>query len=79
MPRVIVTAGRVTNAKGSFVRGDPIDGSEADLKPLVDTGAARWAGGEPTWTLATPPAEYLERYPDGPNAALARRVLGQED
>lgn len=24
------------------------------------------------WTLSTSPAEYLEKYPDGPNAELAR-------
>lgn len=33
---------------------------------------------KPEWTLATPPDQYLERWPDGPKADLAKRVLGQE-
>lgn len=28
------------------------------------------------WTLATSPEAYLERYPDGPKAELARRIIG---
>lgn len=28
------------------------------------------------WPLKTPPAEYLERSPNGPRADLARRILG---
>lgn len=31
------------------------------------------------WHLKTSPADYLEQYPDGPNAELARRVLEQGD
>ncbi len=26
----------------------------------------------PPWTMKTDPAEYLERFPEGPNAALAK-------
>ena len=46
MARVIAN-GRITNAKGNFTRGDAIEGSEQDLKPLVDTGAAHWDDGNP--------------------------------
>lgn len=31
----------------------------------------------PEWTLKTSPEEYLERFPDGPNAELARQVLDE--
>lgn len=27
------------------------------------------------WTLSTPPEEYLERWPEGPNADLAQEIL----
>lgn len=30
------------------------------------------------WTLKSTPAEYLERYPDGPHADLARQILVAE-
>lgn len=30
------------------------------------------------WTLQMAPEEYLRRHPDGPNAALARAVLGEQ-
>jgi hypothetical protein len=30
---------------------------------------------EEEWTLATPPDLYLERYPEGPRAELAQRIL----
>lgn len=29
------------------------------------------------WPLKTSPAKYLEKNPDGPNAELARRLLGE--
>jgi hypothetical protein len=31
---------------------------------------------EDKWTLAISPEVYLERYPEGPNADLARSVIG---
>lgn len=31
------------------------------------------------WPLKTPPADYLERHPDGPNAKLARAHLAREE
>lgn len=37
------------------------------------------ATGAPKWTIKTSPKEYLEKYPDGPNADLARQVLEAED
>lgn len=37
--------------------------------------ASEWDPG-PQWTLSMSPEEYLERYPDGPNAELAHEVLG---
>lgn len=33
--------------------------------------------GPPEWPLKTSPADYLKRNPDGPNALLARRILGE--
>lgn len=33
----------------------------------------------PEWPLKTPPAEYLERSPEGPNADLAREILARAD
>ncbi len=35
-------------------------------------------GDYPGWELKIPPDKYLERYPNGPNAELARQVLQQE-
>lgn len=29
------------------------------------------------WTLKVSPEEYLEKWPNGPNADLARRILGR--
>lgn len=31
---------------------------------------------DPRWDLKSSPEDYLEQYPDGPNAALAREILG---
>lgn len=39
-------------------------------------GGQRVAGGSP-WPLKIRPEAYLERYPDGPNADLARKVLSE--
>lgn len=36
-------------------------------------------GPEEEWGLQTSPEDYLEKYPDGPNAELARQILGRED
>lgn len=30
------------------------------------------------WTLATAPEKYLEKWPEGPKAELAKKILGQE-
>jgi len=32
---------------------------------------------EPEWPLRMPPEQYVERYPSGRHAALARRVLAE--
>ena len=48
--------------------------SEGQLAALTieeEDGAA-----DSRWKLKTSPEDYLERHPDGPNAALAREVLG---
>lgn len=75
----VIARGRIVNAKGTFTRGDAIEGSEKDLRPLVDSGAARWGDDEGgAWTLSMSPEDYLERYPDGPNADLAREALSDE-
>ena len=56
---------------------------KAGTAPSFDPARAAWLEQHgyfepppPEWTLATPPEIYLERFPDGPNAELARRVLG---
>ena len=47
MATVTILAERVTHARGDSYRGDVLKGSDADLKPLVDSGAAEWADGRP--------------------------------
>lgn len=43
----------------------------------VSTGPSATADTPPpAWPLKQPPAEYLERYPEGKHAALARKVVG---
>ena len=46
--------------------------------PYEDTGAesATDNPSPPEWTLRTSPEAYLKKKPNGPNAALARKVLG---
>lgn len=55
--------GKVAGAKES--RGY----EDKEAKPAADSKGEEW-------TLQLSPAEYLERYPDGPNSELARRLVG---
>jgi len=54
------------------VRGEVFEPTERELRQCayklerVD---------EPEWPLETEPSDYLERWPDGPKADLAREVL----
>jgi hypothetical protein len=41
--------------------------------------AARLAPAETAWPLKTKPAAYLERYPNGPYADLARALTATEE
>lgn len=50
------------------------DGADAGESYEVETDDAE-AEDVPEWPLKTPPEEYLEEKPDGPNAGLARRIL----
>lgn len=50
------------------VRGPKV---EAAVEPPAPENAAERT--LPPWTLKTRPEDYLEQYPDGPNAELARR------
>jgi hypothetical protein len=46
----------------------PVTAHEADIESEPVEG----------WSLATPPADYLLRYPDGPHADEARRLVGED-
>ena len=47
MATVTILAERVTTAGINKYRGDVLKGTERDLRPLVDSGAAEWADGRP--------------------------------
>lgn len=49
------------------------------LEELLDGDSEEKGVQEPgEYTLAMDPEEYLERYPDGPNAAAARAAIASE-
>ena len=50
----------------------------ADSKPSKKSAPAPKKESGAEWTLKTSPEDYLDKYPDGPNADLARQVLGLE-
>lgn len=45
--------------------------------PAPENAAARTGRAAGKWPLRISPQKYLDRHPDGPNAALARALLGQ--
>jgi hypothetical protein len=47
------------------------------LRPQLEDKALRPEVQDKAWTMKMSPEDYLERYPEGPNADLARKVLGQ--
>ena len=52
---------------GGFIGKPEKRGTETADAPEPETATE--------WTLKTPPAEYLERYPDGPHAETARKLV----
>lgn len=59
-------------------------GQEVEMDPnaamrLIAAGAAEPVGlksnNKATWEMRIPPQIYLERFPHGPNASLAREVI----
>ena len=73
----LLEAGDIEPVKGG-AKAEP----KADEKPRTwkEKKAAAKEAAEPAtkkWPLKTPPADYLEKYPDGPKAALAKEILGK--
>lgn len=69
--------GALSHGSRRYAPGDVVEGRKRDLRPLIDAGHARlWAD---PWTLSMGPAAYLEQYPNGPNAALAKKHLEREN
>ena len=73
----------IAGAGFAYRRGAEVDMPDRDALRLLATGQAEHVlpaaapGAMPaSWTLAKSPAEYLKLYPTGPNAGLAREVLG---
>lgn len=60
-----------------IVDGQPYDSHEAALKAAGEEVGGE--GGSAEWTLKTSPEDYLSRYPDGPKADLAKRVISQQE
>lgn len=78
-----VSGGRVRYDGCPRLPGDPAEPAPASkqvAKP-EDKMAARpedKSADAAEWSLKTEPAEYLERYPDGRHAELARQILAAE-
>lgn len=83
---------RMTEAYGPWERGEELECLQPgeDVRPsavdaarfakLLEAGLAEpVADDPPDWPLATPPREYLDRWPSGPQADLARELLGLTD
>lgn len=72
-----ITVGTFRGNPGETVT-DP-DLPESVIQRLVADGSARIIGGEvSTWRLSMSPEVYLDRYPNGKHAELARRVIDQQ-
>lgn len=80
-PGYEIPAGEVERFGLELVDGKVAFGAEEAPAPSQPEDPAPEGDGDPDdddvpeWTLKTPPEEYLEKHPDGPNAELARRVL----
>lgn len=81
-PGYEIPAGEVERFGLELVDGKVSFGTEEAPAPSEPEDPAPEGAGDPDddvpeWTLKTPPEEYLEKHPDGPNAELARRVLAE--
>jgi hypothetical protein len=67
---------------GAAVLVTPAQARETATPPAHETRGAPEAGSadgtDEEWPLQKGPEEYLDRYPDGPKADLARRILGRD-
>ena len=65
----------------NYAPGQEVEMHNNEAMRLIAAGAAEPIH-EPTtekqWELRIGPADYLSRFPDGPNAALARQLVEQE-
>ena len=59
-------------APGEVLRADAVDPKR--FAALIESGRAVEVTGE-QWTLRSSPEKYLERWPDGPHAELARELV----
>jgi len=55
------------------------DSAEAPEDDEAETEEQDEESASPDWPLKMDPESYLELYPEGPNASLAREILGLED
>lgn len=58
--------------------GDPSTDEDAGVVEVESGENDENSAGEEEWELSISPARYLKRFPDGPKAALARRLVGEE-
>ena len=70
----IETTERVRSERGELQAGKAYLVSPDEADRLIEKGAAERMEAE-EWTKKMDPERYLEQYPDGPSAPLARRVL----
>jgi hypothetical protein len=70
--------GRVTWGAAPATKAAPKAEDKQAARP-EDKGASVDEDAVPEWPLETDPETYLERYPDGPNADLARQILDAQD
>lgn len=53
-------------------------GPETSTQPPPSENTAERTN-PPEWTLKMTPKEYLKRFPDGPNADIAKQLIGEND
>ena len=64
----------------NYVAGQEVEIHNNEAMRLIAAGAAEpihKPTTEKKWELRIGPVDYLSRFPDGPNAALARELIGQ--
>jgi len=59
--------------------GEPGTASVGRAPASAESDSDRNDGDVPEWTQRTSPEAYLERYPDGPNAELAKAVIAARE